>query len=191
MKKNVLAKKILCGLLAAGVVGVAGSAMAATTYGIKAGTGDEINGNLICTHGKIDGVTYGLFAEGSFKKATPQETSKISLTTENIDINATLVGVSGKQLASLIIGDEKTNSVTIKGVTKGIHLDKGSSLILKGNSVNIISTGTGSNNAAVYVDNKFNSPKMTELVQANIYGNKINIEAAKVGIQAQGQLGDV
>ena len=37
-----LARKILCGLLAAGVVGVSGSALAAT-YGVNAGVEDNIN----------------------------------------------------------------------------------------------------------------------------------------------------
>ena len=47
MKSNkALARKILCALLAAGVVGVSGSALAADTYGINAGVEDNINANL-------------------------------------------------------------------------------------------------------------------------------------------------
>lgn len=71
-----LARKILCGLLAAGVVGVSGSVLAAT-YGVNAGVEDNINANLTYTDGKIDGFDYGLNAQGDYKQS---KESKISLT---------------------------------------------------------------------------------------------------------------
>ena len=188
MKRNILAKKILCGLLAAGVLGVSGSALAAN--GIEAKAGQDINGNERYSDGKIDGVSYGLKAQGVFTKTSPKQTSKISLTTENIDINASMEGASGKQLASLTIGDDKTNNISIVGNKRGIYLDKGSSAVVEGKSVKIIGTGKGTDYAAILVNNKFTSPKMTELAQLEIKGEKIEIEAANVGVDARGQFGD-
>ena len=54
MKKNVLAKKILCGLLAAGVVGVSGSALAAVNAAIDNQEQAEVNIN-----GVYDAGIYG------------------------------------------------------------------------------------------------------------------------------------
>ena len=67
MKSNkALARKILCGLLAAGVVGVSGSALAADTYGINAGVEDNINANITYTDVMIDGFDYCLNEQGDY-----------------------------------------------------------------------------------------------------------------------------
>ena len=59
-----LARKILCGLLAAGVVGMSGSALAAESKPNEAVAGEDKNVNATYSDGKISGVYYGLKATG-------------------------------------------------------------------------------------------------------------------------------
>ena len=94
MKSNkALARKILCGLLAAGVVGVSGSALAAESKPNEAIAGEDKNVNATYSDGKISGFSYGLKATGN--SSTSKE-AKISLKTANVEINAT--GVDRKSV---------------------------------------------------------------------------------------------
>lgn len=93
MKSNkALARKILCGLLAAGVVGVSGSALAAESKPNEAVVGEDKNVNTTYSDGKISGVYYGLKATGD---ASSSKEGKISLTTSKVEINATGIGIQG------------------------------------------------------------------------------------------------
>lgn len=146
-----LARKILCGLLAAGVVGMSGSALAAYTYGINADVEDNINANLTYTDGKIDSFDYGLNAQGDYKQS---KESKISLTTDSVNITANKVGIQGQKWAVLTIGASNTNDVNIIGKTNGIVLKTGSSAELTGNKVKIANE---SKSLLINIDNSYSN----------------------------------
>ena len=84
MKINkALARKILCGLLAAGVLGVSGSALAAYTYGYKVGTDTE-DINTKFADGKIEGYDYGVY---TYKKGD------ITFNLSSVDIKSYVSGL--------------------------------------------------------------------------------------------------
>ena len=106
MKKNVLARKILCGLLAAGVVGVSGSVMAAeyTDKNDFSGSYSDDTFKLTNTDKK-----YNIDADDK----------EISITSKEININTTS-SVYGNLWAAdaygngkLTLGGEKTESISI------------------------------------------------------------------------------
>ena len=176
MKSNkCLARKILCGLLAAGVVGVSGSALAAT-YGVNADVGDNINANLTYTDGKISGVNYGLKATGD---ASSSKEGKISLTTSKVEINATVIGIQGTNWGSVIVGNTDTQDVTISGASQGVKLTKGSRAEITGNQVKI---SNESKRTLIEISNSMNTAKRP--VQLNIKGKQIELKAATKIIEA-------
>ena len=172
-----LARKILCGLLAAGVVGVSGSALAATpTYGINAGVEDNINANLTYTDGKIDGLDYGLNAKGDYKQS---KESKISLTTDSVNITANKAGIQGEKWAVLTIGVSNTSDVNIIGKTNGIVLKTGSSAEITGNKVKIANE---TKNVLIKIDNSF--PNMKRSAQLIVKGKQIELKSSGKVIEA-------
>lgn len=170
-----LARKILCGLLAAGVVGVSGSALAAT-YGINAGVEDNINANLTYTNGKIDGFDYGLNAQGDYKQS---KESKISLTTDSVNITANLTGIQGQRWAVLTIGTSNTSDVNIIGKTNGIVLKTGSSAEITGNKVKI---ANASKSLLINIDNSYSN--VNRPAQLIVKGKQIELKSSGKVIEA-------
>ena len=170
-----LARKILCGLLAAGVVGVSGSALAAT-YGVNAGVEDNINANLTYTDGKIDGFDYGLNAQGDYKKS---KESKISLTTDSVNITANLTGIQGQRWAVLTIGTSNTSDVNIIGKTNGIVLKSGSSAEFTGNKVKIANE---SKSLLIKIDNGYSN--VNRPAQLIVKGKQIELKSSGKVIEA-------
>lgn len=171
-----LARKILCGLLAAGVVGVSGSALAADTYGINAGVEDNINANLTYTDGKIDGFDYGLNAQGDYKQS---KESKISLTTDSVNITANKVGIQGQKWAVLTIGASNTSDVNIIGKTNGIVLKTGSSAEITGNKVKIANE---SKSLLIKIDNSYSN--VNRPAQLIVKGKQIELKSSGKVIEA-------
>ena len=165
-----MARKILCGLLAAGVFGVSGSALAADTYGIDAGVENNINANLTYTDGKIDGFDYGLNAKGDHTKS---KESKISLTTDSVNITANKAGIQGQKWAVLTIGASNTSDVNIIGKTNGIVLKTGSSAEITGNKVKIANE---SKSLLIKVDNDY--PKMNRSAQLIVSAKQIELKSS-------------
>ena len=178
MKSNkALARKILCGLLAAGVLGVSGSALAANeTYGINAGLDADINANTQYADGKIEGFDYGLNATGDHKNS---KESKISLTTDSVNIIANKVGIQGVRWAVLTIGASNTNDISISGKANGILLKTGSSAEITGNKVKI---SNETKNALIKIDNSF--PNMKRSAQLIVKGKEIELESVGKVIEA-------
>lgn len=171
-----LARKILCGLLAAGVVGVSGSALAAYTYGINAGVEDNINANLTYTDGKIDSFDYGLNAQGDYKQS---KESKISLTTDSVNITANLTGIQGQRWAVLTIGTSNTSDVNIIGKTNGIVLKTGSSAEITGNKVKI---ANASKSLLINIDNSYSN--VNRPAQLIVKGKQIELKSSGKVIEA-------
>ena len=171
-----LARKILCGLLAAGVVGVSGSALAAYTYGINAGVEDNINANLTYTDGKIDSFDYGLNAQGDYKQS---KESKISLTTDSVNITANKVGIQGQKWAVLTIGTSNTSDVNIIGKTNGIVLKTGSSAEITGNKVKIANE---SKSLLINIDNSYSN--INRPAQLIVKGKQIELKSSGKVIEA-------
>ena len=171
-----LARKILCGLLAAGVVGVSGSALAADTYGVAAGVEDNINANLTYKDGKIDGYDYGLNAQGDNKKS---KESIISLTTDSVNITANKVGMQGQKWAVLTIGASNTDDVNIIGKTNGIVLKTGSSAEITGNKVKIANE---SKSLLIKIDNGYSN--VNRPAQLIVKGKQIELKSSGNVIEA-------
>lgn len=171
-----LARKILCGLLAAGVVAMSGSALAADTYGINAVVEDNINANLTYTDGKIDGFDYGLNAQGDYKQS---KESKISLTTDSVNITANKAGIQGQKWAVLTIGTSNTSDVNIIGKTNGIVLKTGSSAEITGNKVKIANE---SKSLLIRIDNSYSN--MNRPAQLIVKGKQIELKSSGKVIEA-------
>ena len=171
-----MARKILCGLLAAGVFGVSGSALAADTYGIDAGVENNINANLTYTDGKIDGFDYGLNAKGDHTKS---KESKISLTTDSVNITANKAGIQGQKWAVLTIGTSNTSDVNIIGKTNGIVLKTGSSAEITGNKVKIANE---SKSLLIKLDNGFSN--VNRPAQLIVKGKQIELKSSGKVIEA-------
>ena len=159
-------------LIAAGIVMILGCAAcgsvgAATTYGVKATSGEEVNANTIYTDGKIDGFTDGLHAEGN---KTNKVEGKISFTTKNINITNTTVGAYAKNWGNIVVGDSNTEKVFIDGKNKVIQALSGGQVAINGKDVTIASTGM-----TLYIDNAYS--KMTRDAQLIVKGSQINIVA--------------
>ena len=171
MRSNkALARKILCGLLAAGVLGVSGSALAAESKPNEAIAGEDKNVNATYSDGKIDGVYYGLKATGN--SSTSKE-AKISLTTANVEINATGVGIQGTNWGSVVVGDTDTQNVSVYGSSQGVKLTRGSSAEITGNKVKISNGKKGK--ALVEIDNAYSNVKRP--AQLTVKGEQIELES--------------
>ena len=171
-----LARKILCGLLAAGVVGMSGSALAAESKPNEAVAGEDKNVNTIYSDGKISGVYYGLKATGD---ASTSKEGKISLTTSKVEINATGIGIQGTNWGSVIVGNTDTQDVSISGASQGVKLTKGSRAEITGNQVKI---SNESKRTLIEISNSMNTAKRP--VQLNIKGKQIELKAATKIIEA-------
>ena len=171
-----LARKILCGLFAAGVVGVTGSALAAESKPNEAVVGEDKNVNTTYSDGKISGVYYGLKATGN---ASSSKEGKISLTTSKVEINATGIGIQGINWGSVIVGNTDTQDVSISGVSQGVKLTKGSRAEITGNQVKI---SNESKRVLIEISNSMNTAKRP--VQLNIKGKQIELKAATKIIEA-------
>lgn len=174
--KNGLARKILCGLLAAGVVGVSGSALAAESKPNEAVAGEDKNVNTTYSDGKISGVYCGLKATGD---ASTSKEGKISLTTSKVEINATGIGIQGTNWGSVIVGNTDTQDVSISGASQGVKLTKGSRAEITGNQVKI---SNESKKTLIEISNSMNTAKRP--VQLNIKGKQIELKAATKIIEA-------
>ena len=109
MKSNkALARKILCALLAAGVVGVSGSALAGTAYYINQGS--EANVNAI---GKAD---IGIFAYEDHNISFNGESINFDITPKKADMNNVGVNASTASTGRAIVNLGK------KDVTKNIDI---------------------------------------------------------------------
>ena len=104
-----LARKILCGLLAAGVVGVSGSALAATACYLNKGS--EANVNVI---GKYD---VGIYVSGDNAISFNGESINLDITPNKADINN--VGVD----ASVALSGRAIVNLGKKDVTKNIDIN--------------------------------------------------------------------
>ena len=178
MKSNkALARKILCGLLAAGVLGVSGSALAAESKPNEAIAGEDKNVNATYSDGKISGVYCGLKATGD--SSTSKE-AKISLTTANVEINATGVGIQGTNWGKVIVGNTDTQDISITGTSQGVKLSNGTNAEITGNQVKI---SNESKRALIEIDNSIGSPKRP--AQLNIKGKQIELKATGKIIEAK------
>ena len=109
MKSNkALARKILCGLLAAGVVGVSGSALAATAGYLNKGS--EANVNVI---GKYD---VGIYVSGDHDISFNGESINLDITPNKADMNNVGVDASVASTGRAIVNLGK------KDVTKNIDI---------------------------------------------------------------------
>lgn len=178
MKSNkALARKILCGLLAAGVLGVSGSALAAESKPNEAIAGEDKNVNATYSDGKISGVYCGLTARGD---ASSSKEAKISLTTANIEINATGVGIQGTNWGKVIVGNTDTQDISITGTSQGVKLSKGSNAEITGNQVKI---SNESKRALIEIDNGYKN--MSRSAQLIVKGKQIELESAGMIIDAK------
>lgn len=110
MKSNkALARKILCGLLAAGVVGVSGSALAGTAYYINQGSEDNVN-----VSGKHD---VGIYASGDHDISFNGESIIFDITPDKADMNNVGVDTSVASTGRAIVNLGK------KDVTKNIDIN--------------------------------------------------------------------
>ena len=171
-----LARKILCGLLAAGVVGVTGSALAAESKPNEAVAGEDKNVNTTYSDGKISGVYCGLKATGD---ASTSKEGKISLTTSKVEINTTGIGIQGTNWGSVIVGSTDTQDISISGASQGVKLTKGSRAEITGNQVKI---SNESKRALIEISNSMNTAKRP--VQLNIKGKQIELKATFKIIEA-------
>ena len=103
------ARKILCGLLAAGVVGVSGSALAGTAYYINEGSEDNVN-----VSGKHD---VGIYASGDHDISFSGESIIFDITPNKADMNN--VGVD----ASVALSGRAIVNLGKKDVTKNIDIN--------------------------------------------------------------------
>ena len=172
-----LARKILCGLLAAGVVGASGSVLAAESKPNEAVAGEDKNVNATYSDGKISGVYYGLKATGD---ASSSKEGKISLTTPKVEINATGIGIQGTNWGSVIVGNTNTQDVSISGTSQGVKLSKGSNAEITGNQVKI---SNESKRALIEIDNSYRN--MTRSAQLIVKGKQIELESVGMIIDAK------
>ena len=171
-----LARKILCGLLAAGVVGMSGSALAAESKPNEAVAGEDKNVNTIYSDGKISGVYYGLKATGD---ASSSKEGKISLTTSKVEINATGIGIQGTNWGSVIVGNTDTQDISISGASQGVKLSKGSNAEITGNQVKI---SNESKRTLIEIDNGYKN--MSRSAQLIVKGKQIELKSSGKVIEA-------
>ena len=205
MKKNVLAKKILCGLLAAGVLGVSGSAMAADVCSNCANHTHVINS----THnGEIfnateTGYMYGVLAtsnketivtskivtvstENSYAIGAVGGTTKI--TADTVKVKSNRNGINAYDNNSNIYINAKT--LDISGVTKGLYAERGH-IDITSDDINIQSNKSGivalDKTSDISIKAKtltINSVSEGLLVQSNTQESQAPDDSAKVTINA-------
>ena len=157
-------------LIAAGIVmalscGAWGSVSAADN---AATAGEDKNVNSIYSDGKISNLYYGLNATGD--PSSSQE-GKISLTTSEIEIHATGIGIQGRNWGSVIVGNTDTPNVSISGASQGVQLKSGGYAKITGEQVNI--SNENGKRVLIEVDNGFR--KMKRPAQLIVKGKRIEL----------------
>lgn len=157
-------------LIAAGIVmalscGAWGSVSAADN---AATAGEDKNVNIIYSDGKISNLYYGLNATGD--PSSSQE-GKISLTTSEIEIHATGIGIQGRNWGSVIVGNTDTQNVSISGASQGVQLKSGGHAEITGEQVNI--SNENGKRVLIEVDNGFR--KMKRPAQLIVKGKRIEL----------------
>ena len=196
MKSNrALARKILCGLLAAGVVGVSGSALAATAFFINNGSDDNIDksgardvgiyadsGNTIDFNGesiKFDTTpdAWGSGNVGVWAACNPNGQSTINLgsekLTKNIDIH--VLDNSGK--SDIAVG------LWACGSAKSKSTDHGGLINVNGKNLNVKVESTGGWAYGIYAQNKTTDPNGFNKAEININTDNtyVNVSSAEKG----------
>lgn len=157
-------------LIAAGIVmalscGAWGSVSAADNAAVA---GEDKNVNSIYSDGKISNLYYGLNATGD--PSSSQE-GKISLTTSEIEIHATGIGIQGRNWGSVIVGNTDTQNVSISGASQGVQLKSGGHAEITGEQVNI--SNENGKRVLIEVDNGFR--KMKRPAQLIVKGKRIEL----------------
>lgn len=158
-------------LIAAGIVmalscGAWGSVSAAAPNAATAG--EDKNVNNIYSDGKISGVFSGLQAEGD--PSNPKE-GKISLTTSDVEIHATGIGIQATKWGNVVVGNTDTKNVSISGASQGVQLKTGGCAEITGEQVNI--SNENGKKVLIEVDNDF--PKMKRPAQLIVKGKRIDL----------------
>lgn len=161
-------------LIAAGIVmalscGAWGSVSAADNAADNAATaGEDKNVNNIYSDGKISGVSSGLEAEGD---PSNSKEGKISLTTSDVEIHATGIGIQAIKWGNVVVGNTDTKNVSISGALQGVQLKRGGYAEITGEQVKI--SNENGKRALIEVDNDF--PKMKRSAQLIVEGKQIEL----------------
>ena len=190
-----LARKILCGLLAAGVVGVSGSALAATAFFINNGSNANIDqsgkcdvgiyadgGNAIDFNGesiKIDTTPdeWGSGNVGVWAVKDPNGQSTINLgnaqLTKNIDIH--VLDNSGK--SDIAIG------LWAYGSDNTISTDNGGLINVNGKNLNVKVESTNGWAYGIYAQNRTTDPNNFKKAEININTENtyVNVKSGEKG----------
>ena len=166
-------------LIAAGIVmalscGAWGSVSAADN---AATAGEDKNVNSIYSDGKISNLYYGLNATGD--PSSSQE-GKISLTTSDVEIHATGIGIQGRNWGSVIVGNTDTQEVSISGASQGVKLSIGGDAEIIGEQVNI--SNDIKKKPLIEVDNTV--PNANRSAQLIVKGKQIELASAGQVIEA-------
>ena len=183
-KKNALAKKVLCSLLAAGVLGVAGSAMAANSIGTVT----------------VDGVVTYINPNGSFNIGEP-DSGAVNITNietalyitganDVANINGKSIDVKSENRAGAIIGtgthlflgSESTEKINIDAGDDGIRIIRGYADI-KAKEINFNIRADGC--AAIWLQNNTEDDTAPiDAASAKLTADKITINATNLGLVA-------
>ena len=166
-------------LIAAGIVmalscGAWGSVSAADNAAVA---GDNKNVNSIYSDGKISGVSSGLEAEGD---PSNSKEGKISLTTSDVEIHATGIGIQATNWGIVVVGNTDTKNVSISGASQGVLLKKGGYAEITGEQVKI--SNENGRRVLIGIDNDF--PRMKRPAQLIVKGKQIELVSAGQVIDA-------
>ena len=186
-----LTRKILCALLAAGVVGVSGSALAKFSYGYQVGTDTE-DINTKFADGVISGFDYGIDSSNN---------GNISYKLPNIKIEANVNSLYASKNGNITIGDKKsTINLILKERLNKEHnvLSNNGRIEVLGASINIDSQSEigGVNSITAKSDGTIGIGNVdTEKVSINTHGSgatnsivnfcksaKVNVNAANIEV---------
>lgn len=162
-------------LIAAGIVmalscGAWGSVSAAAPNAAPnaATAGEDKNVNSSYSDGKISGVSSGLEAEGD---PSNSKEGKISLTTSDVEIHATGIGIQATNWGIVVVGNTDTKNVSISGASQGVLLKKGGYAEITGEQVKI--SNENGRRVLIGIDNDF--PKMKRPAQLIVKGKRIDL----------------
>ena len=161
-------------LIAAGIVmalscGAWGSVSAAAPNAATAG--EDKNVNSIYSDGKISGVSSGLEAEGD---PSNSKEGKISLTTSDVEIHATGIGIQATNWGIVVVGNTDTKNVSISGASQGVLLKKGGYAEITGEQVKI--SNENGRRVLIGIDNDF--PRMKRPARLIVKGKQIELVSA-------------
>lgn len=160
-------------LIAAGIVmalscGAWGSVAAADNVAVA---GEDKNVNSIYSDGKISGVSSGLEAEGD---PSNSKEGKISLTTSDVEIHATGIGIQATNWGIVVVGNTDTKNVSISGASQGVLLKKGGYAEITGEQVKI--SNENGRRVLIGIDNDF--PRMKRPARLIVKGKQIELVSA-------------